>query len=145
VEQVRDCLKDRTPAGKAGLRLQALVGLGQEGVGGGFRAGYLRCRLTRETGGEVVLEALSPRDWWGQVPAPRVMTLICMQAVIMAWRNRWGLSCDTPDSTGEGRKGVYSNRINLGRNDQQGRAGWSGSGLENIVPFDAPLPAPPGS
>ena len=145
VEQVRDCLMDRTPAGEAGLRLQALVGLGQDGVGGGFRAGYLQCRLTRETGGEVVLEALSPGDRWGQVPAPRVMTLTRMQAVIMAWRNRWGLSFDTPDLTGEGRGGVYSNRIVLDRNDQPGRAGWSGSGVGNIVPFDAPRPAPPSS
>jgi hypothetical protein len=63
----------------------------------------------------------------------------------MAWRNRWGLSFDIPDLTGGGRGGVYSNRIVLDRNDQQGRAGWSGSGVGIIVPFDAQLPAPPGS
>ena len=144
-EQVRDCLMDRTPAGESGLRLQALVGLGQDGVGGGFRGGYLQRRLARETGGEVVLESLSTGDHWGQVPAPRVMTLTCMQAAAMAWRDRWGLSPDSQVSTGEGRGGVYSNRIDLDRNGQWGRAGWSGSGVGNIVPFDAPRPAPPGS
>ena len=102
-EQVRDCLMDRTPGGESGLRLQALVGLGQEGVGGGFRAGYLQCRLARETGGEVVIESLSPGDHWGQVPAPRMMTLTCMRAAVMAWHDRWGLSPDPQVSTGEGR------------------------------------------
>ena len=144
-EQVRGWLMDRTPAGEPGLRLQALVGLGQEGVGGAFRGGYLQRRLARETGGEVVLESLSTGDHWGQVPAPRVMTLTCMQAAAMAWRDRWGLSPDSQVSTGEGRGGVYSNRIDLDRNGQWGRAGWSGSGVGNIVPFDAPRPAPPGS
>jgi hypothetical protein len=92
-----------------------------------------------------VLESLSTGDHWGQVPAPRVMTLTCMQAAAMAWRDRWGLSPDSQVSTGEGRGGVYSNRIDLDRNGQRGRAGWSGSGVGNIVPFDAPRPAPPGS
>jgi hypothetical protein len=136
---------DRAPAGEPGLRLQALAGLGQEGVGGAFRGGYLQRRLARETGGEVVLESLSTGDHWGQVPAPRVMTLTCMQAAAMAWRDRWGLSPDPQVSIGEGRACSHSVQINLNRNRQPGRAGWPGSGVRNIVPFDAPLPAPPGS
>ena len=144
-EQVRGWLMDRAPAGEPGLRLQALVGLGQDGVGGGFRGGYLQRRLARETGGEVVLESLSTGDHWGEVPAQRVMTLTCMQAAVTAWRDRWGLSPDPHVSTGEGRARSHPAQINLDRNNQPGRAGWSGSGVGNIVPFDAPLPAPPGS
>ncbi len=70
-EQIRPWLLERAAVGEAGLRRQAPVRLGQEGVGGGFRGGYLQRRLARETGGEVVLESLSrgrsPRP---QAPAP---------------------------------------------------------------------------
>jgi hypothetical protein len=145
VDQVRRWLLERAPVGGPGLRLQALVGLGQEGVGGGFRGGYLQRRLARETGGEVVLESLSTGDRWGQVAAPRVMTLTGMQAAVMAWRDRWGLSLDPPVATGEGRGCSHSVQINPYRNDRPGRAGWSGSGVGNIVPFDLPPPAPPGA
>ena len=144
-EQVRGWLMDRTPAGESRLRLQALVGLGQDGVGGGFRGGYLQRRLARETGGEVVIDSLSLGDHWGQVPAPRVMTLTCMRAAVMAWHDRWGLAPDPQVSAGKGRACSHSVQINLDRNHQPGRAGWSGSGVGNIVPFDAPRPAPPGS
>ena len=144
-EQVRGWLMDRAPAGEPGLRIQALVGLGQEGVGGGFRFGYLQRRLARETGGEVVIEWLSTGDHSGQAPAPRVMTLTCMQAAVMGWRERWGVSPDPQVSTGEGRARSHSVQTNPDRNNQPSRAGWSGSGVGNIVPFDAPLPAPPGA
>jgi hypothetical protein len=142
-EQVRGWLMDRARGGELALRLQALVGLGQDGVGGGFRGGYLQRRLARETGGEVVLESLSTGDHWGQVPAPRVMSMTRIQAVIMAWHDRWGMSPEPQVSTGKGRGGGYSTQMSLDRNDQQGRAGWQG--VENIVPFDAPPPAPPDS
>ena len=143
-EQVRGWLMDRAPAGEPGLRIQALVGLGQEGVGGGFRFGYLQRRLARETGGEVVIEWLSTGDHSGQAPAPRVMTLTCMQAAVMGWRERWGVSPDPQVSTGEGRARSHSVQTNPDRNNQPSRAGGSGSGVGNIVPFDAPLPVPPG-
>ena len=142
-EQVRGWLMDRAPAGEPGLRIQALVGLGQDGVGGGFRFGYLQRRLARETGGEVVIEWLSTGDHSGQGPRPRVMTLTCMQAAVMGWRERWGLSPD-PHITGEGRARSHSVQTNPDRNNQPSRAGWSGSDVGNIVPFDAPLPVPPG-
>ena len=144
-EQVRGWLMDRARAGEAGPRLQALVGLGQEGVGGGLRGGYLHRRLARETGGEVVIELLSTGDHWGQGPAPRMMTLTRMQAAVMAWRERWGLAPDPQVSTGEGRACCHSVQINLDRNNRPGRAGRSGLGVGNIVPFDLPLPAAPGS
>ena len=65
-EQVRGWLMDRAPAGEPGLRIQALVGLGQEGVGGGFRFGYLQRRLARETGGEVVIDGCRPEITWAR-------------------------------------------------------------------------------
>ena len=136
---------DRAPAGEPGLRLQALVGLGQEGVGGEFRGGYLQRRLARETGGEVEIESLSTGDRCGQDPAPRMTALTCMWAAVMAWRERWGMSPDPQAPTREGRVCSHSVQINLDRNNQPGRAGRSGSGVGSIVPFDAPLPAQPGS
>jgi hypothetical protein len=90
-EQVRGWLMDRAPAGEPGLRIQALVGLGQEGVGGGFRFGYLQRRLAREAGGEVVIEWLSTGDHSGQAPAPRVMTLTACR--LPSWAGVSGGPC----------------------------------------------------
>ena len=84
-EQVRGWLMDRTPAGESGLWLQALVGLGQDGVGGGFRGGYLQRRLARETGGEVVIELVVAGRSLG--PGP-------------------GAACDDPDLHAGGRHGL---------------------------------------
>jgi hypothetical protein len=145
VDQVSRWLLERAPVGGPGLRLQALVGLGQEGVGGGFRGGYLQRRLARETGGEVVLESLSTGDCWREILGPRVTSLTRMQAAVMAWRDRWGLSLDPPVATDAGRENGHSVQINPYRNDWPGRAGWSGSGVGNIVPFDASLLTPRGS
>jgi hypothetical protein len=69
-EQIRRWLLERAAVGEPGLRRQALARLGREGVGDGFRGGYLQRRLARETGGEVVLESLSRGDHRGQAPAP---------------------------------------------------------------------------
>jgi hypothetical protein len=50
-----------------------LLALSRRGIGGPFRSGYLRRRLSRETGGEIAIEALSGgeevnttrrRAWW---------------------------------------------------------------------------------
>jgi hypothetical protein len=68
-EKIRRWLLERAAVGEAGLRRQALVRRGREGVGGGFRGGYLPRRLARETGGEVVLESLSR----GRSPRPQAL------------------------------------------------------------------------
>lgn len=134
---------DRARAGEPGPRLQALVGLGQEGVGGGFRGGYLQRRLARETGGEVEFEWLTSGDCWGRIPPPRTINLTRMRAVIMAWRDRWGLSFEQLVPIGEGEGCSNSIQEIRQRNDERGRAGLSSSGAGNVVPFDATLSMPP--
>jgi hypothetical protein len=58
VEQVGGWLRDRAAVGEAAAKLQALVGLARERVGGPLRAGYLQRRLAWETDGQVVYEGL---------------------------------------------------------------------------------------
>ncbi len=82
-EQARHGLMDRAPSGESRIRLQTLVGLAQEDVGGEFWGGYLRRRLAWETGGEVVLD-LPSGERGGQVSARRTIALTRMQATIRA-------------------------------------------------------------
>ena len=74
----------------------------------GFVAGYLQCRLARETGGEVVIESLSLGDRWGQVPAPRMMTMTLHAGGHHGLAESLGTVAHTPDLTGKGRAAVYS-------------------------------------
>jgi hypothetical protein len=56
VQQVGCWLRDGVPSGVLAAEIQALVGLGQDGVRGPFGASYLQRRLAWETDGEVVVE-----------------------------------------------------------------------------------------
>ena len=70
--------------------------LGRNGVGGRLRSGYLHRRLAWETCGEVVFEDLWPDRAGEAEPAPRMISLTRMQALINAWRIRRGFSFDRP-------------------------------------------------
>ena len=60
--------------------------LGRNGVGGRLRSGYLHRRLAWETCGEVVFEDLWPDRAGEAEPAPRMISLTRMQALINGWR-----------------------------------------------------------
>jgi len=62
VQQVGGWLRDGAGSGEAAAKLQALVGLAREGVGGPLRVGYLQHRLASETNGEVEFEAVTVGD-----------------------------------------------------------------------------------
>jgi hypothetical protein len=92
--QVGCWLMDGTPSGELAGRLEALVGLGRQGVGGSLDAGYLQRRLARETNGEVVVEMLPSEEGKAQSRAPRTTSLTHMYTRISAWRDRCGLTSD---------------------------------------------------
>jgi hypothetical protein len=128
--------RDGGPYGEQGAILQALLGLGQDGVGGPFDIDYLQRRLAYETKGEVVIET----QWFEvarhQIGVSRTIGLIAMQARIRAWRVRHGLSSGSSQTTDPDRScgGVFRPfRM------RSGAPGWNGrSGLSSrqIVSFD---------
>ncbi len=143
VQQVGGWLRDRAAAGEAATKLQVLVGLAREGVGGPLRAAYLQRRLAWETDGEVVFEWLRSGEGGELVPQPRGMNLTHMQAVISVWRDRCGLSADPRRLNGDRRVSGAPARTIPARNDGRSRAGGSGSSAGNVVAFDAALPVLP--
>jgi hypothetical protein len=91
-------LRDSTVSGEAAAKLQTLVSLAREGVGGVLRVGHLQRRLASETDGEVTFESLSAEE--GREPRPQLRrtSLTQMQVTIKLWRDRYGLSV-VPRST----------------------------------------------
>jgi len=87
-------LRDGAPSGELVARLQALVGLGREGVGGPLGASYLHRRLARETNGEVIVEMLRLEEGRAQIRTPRTTGLTQMHRRISAWRDHCGLLSD---------------------------------------------------
>jgi hypothetical protein len=142
-EQAKRCLMDGAPARECGMQLQALMELGQDGVAGRLRAGYLARRVASETDGEVVLERSSREQSGTRFSVPRMTTLSRMQMIIDAWRDLQGLSFDQPGSANETDFSGDRNPMNGHHNDRQKRAGQSVSGTKNVVPFCAGLPASP--
>jgi hypothetical protein len=131
--------KDGAPSGERGDLLQALLGLGRDGVGGGFDIGYLRRRLAHETNGDVVIETVGLEAGRAQIGGLRTIGLAEMHALIRAWRVRHGLPSNAQGATDfDG-----SSRLLLRSVDQRfgtwGRDGWSGSSSQPIVPFDTVL------
>jgi hypothetical protein len=139
-EQARYYLMDGVPPDDCVTRLQALVGLGQEGVSGGLRAGYLERRLASETGGEVALDLSSPERCGTRFSVPRMATLTRMQVIIDAWHDRQGLSFDRQGSSGQSDSLDDRDPIGRRRNDRQERAGQSCLETDNVMPFCAELP-----
>jgi hypothetical protein len=137
VRQVHEWLRDGAAPGEAATKLQALVALAREGVGGSLRSGYLQRRLASETDGVVVFDSLPAEE--GGEPAVRLRrtSLTQMQSVISAWRNRYGLSTVPRTRRGEFHKdGVLSRR---GRTRNYTRGGGGAIG-ENVITLDDALP-----
>jgi hypothetical protein len=93
-QQVGYWFRDGAPSGAQAAQVQALVGLGQDGVGGPFGASYLQRRLARETNGEVVVEMPWSEEGRGRMRGRRTTGLRQMQARIGLWRDRCRLSPD---------------------------------------------------
>ena len=136
-QQVGCWLRDGAPAGDFATRVQALVGLGREGVGGSFRAGYLQRRLARETNGEVVLEDLGSDEGREPLRALRTTDLAEMRARISVWRDRHALWLAPLMANDRDRPGAVLSNLGGHLPRQQGRGGRSGLASAEIVPFDA--------
>jgi hypothetical protein len=135
-QQVGCWLRDGAPAGDLAAKVQALVELGREGVGGLFRAGYLQRRLARETKGEVVLEDLGSDEGREPLRALRTTDLAEMRARISTWRERHGLSSAPLMANGWDRPGTVLHGLVGHRPRELGRGGRSGLASAEIVPFD---------
>ena len=102
--------------------------------GGRLRSGYLHRRLAWETCGEVVFEDLWPDRAGEAEPAPRMILLTRMQALINAWRIRRGFSFDRPRLPRERRE---QGARKVQRHDYQwGRAGGPVATAANIITLD---------
>src|SRR5580698_5895357 len=142
-QQVGCWLRDGAPSGAQAAQVQALVGLGQEGIGGPFGASYLQCRLARETDGEVVVDMPWSEEGRGWMRARRTTRLSEMQARIASWRDRCGLSSD-PSCSQEltrSRDGLVSSLWD--QNGLPGRGGRFDLPSAVILPFDGSLSLPP--
>jgi hypothetical protein len=137
-------LMDGAPSGALAIRLQALMGLGRDGVGGPFGAGYLQRRLALETKGEVVVEVLPSEEGRVQSRVPRTTSLTQMRTRISRWRDRCGLSCEPRHARNPGRPDdVLIDRIRNQNGDSK-RAGWFGLPSAEILSFDTAVSPPPG-
>jgi hypothetical protein len=138
-QQVGYWFRDGAPSGAQAAQVQALVGLGQDGVGGPFGASYLQRRLARETNGEVVVEMPWSEEGRGRMRGRRTTGLRQMQARIGLWRDRCRLSPDP----------AYSQDLTTPmdgvvpsvwyQNDLPGRGGRFNLPSAVIVPFDTSL------
>ena len=130
--------------GEASTAIQMLVGLGQAGIGGRFRAGYLHRRLARETAGEVVLDLPAIRS--GCVGGePRATSLATMRALIATWRALCGLSFDSAALRDRAWwSGSCGSPIN-DRNEMRRVGDIAGKSLmvANVIPFGAARPGRP--
>jgi hypothetical protein len=141
-QQVGCWLRDGAPSGVLAAQVQALVGLGQDGVGGPFGASYLQRRLARETNGEVVVDMPWSEEGRGRMRARRTTGLRQMQARIGLWRDRCGLSSEpvySPDLTMQ-RDGLVPPV--WGQNGLTGRGGRFDVPSAVIIPFDTGLSLP---
>jgi hypothetical protein len=143
-QQAACWLVDRSPPGEAAARLQVLLGVGREGVGGPLRMGYLQRRLARETNGEVVVETLGSEGEGAHLRTQRTTSLTEMRARISVWRDCHGLPSDplyseNPGRSGEGSVGLFGNRKAKPR-----RPGRCDRASATILPFDSVVSEPSG-
>jgi hypothetical protein len=144
VQQAGCWLMDRSPPGEAASRLQVLLGVGREGVGGPLRMGYLQRRLARETNGEDVVETLGSEGEGAHLRTQRTTSLTEMRARISVWRDCHGLPSDPPYSENRGRSGGGSAGLIGNCNRGPGRAGRCDRGSAKILPFDRVVSETPG-
>ncbi len=143
--QVRRWLADGARSGEFALRLQTLVGLGREGVGGPLREGYLQRRVTWESDGQVVLELSRSNEEMSAGHMARAMDLTRMRVLISAWCSRNGLISDDPRTS---RRKVddcaWGGASNLRPTRMTRGAGRSERPSAQIVPFKVAPTPPPG-
>ncbi|WP_158927039.1 hypothetical protein [Acidisphaera sp. S103] len=138
-QQVRCWLRDGAPSGALAAQVQALVGLGQAGVGGPFGASYLQRRLARETNGEVVVEMPRSEEGRGPMQGRRTMGLSEMQTRIGLWHDHCGLSSDPVYSQDLTTPADGLARSVCDHNDLARREGRFELPSAVIVPFDSGL------
>lgn len=136
-------LRDGAVSGEAAAKLQTLVGLAREGVGGPLRAGYLQRRLASETYGEVVFESPSVEADGELTPQLRRTSLTQMQGVIRVWRARCGLSVARRSLRGEFGKDGAPPRVVMNRTNCPQRGGEWAATTENVIALDDARPVPP--
>ena len=143
-QQVGHWLVDGARPGECAVRLQTLVGLGREGVGGPLREGYLERRVAWQSGGQVVLELSSSDDGMAPAHTARAMNLTRMRVLVSTWCSRNGLiSADVRPSRRQDDNGAQPDQFNRPRNRVPRRGGGSNKASARIVPFDVASSLPP--
>jgi hypothetical protein len=144
VEQVGHWLVAGGRSGEFAVRLQTLVGLGREGVGGPLREGYLHRRVAWQSDGQVVLELPTSDDGMAPAHTARAMNLTRMRVLISTWCRRNGLiSDDVRPSRRQDDDGAQPDQLNRPRNRVPRRGGGSNKASARIVPFDVASSPPP--
>jgi hypothetical protein len=143
VEEAVHSLTQGRASREATQRAHALVGLGQAGVGGRFRWGYLQRRLAWETGGEIVLDAPSSALDGDDDVTARMTTLTRMRTPINAWHLRCGMSQGIAPAYAVRERGASRPHAVRSRNDQARRAGERSTARANVIPFDICEPVLP--
>jgi hypothetical protein len=133
-------LRDGAVSGEAAAKLQTLVSLAREGVGGLLRVGYLQRRLASETDGDVVFESLSAEAAREPRPQLRRTSLTQMQVTIKVWRDRCGLSVVSQSPRSDFSKDRAPRGVMQREHPSRG-GGW-GASLGNIIALDDALPGP---
>jgi hypothetical protein len=139
--QVGAWLRDGAGSGEAAAKLQTLVSLAREGVGGLLRVGYLQRRLSSETDGEVVFESLSAEAGRDPSPQLRRTSLTRMQVTIKVWCDRCGLSVVPRWSPRSKFSKDRAPRGVMRRERPNGGGGW-GARMGDIIALDDALPGP---
>jgi hypothetical protein len=111
-DQITGLLRQGGRRSEITMLVQVLVELGRAGVAGQFRSAYLQRLLSRQTGGEVVLElSLAPHAL--DDPAPRITSLRSIACLVRSWRASRNLPLDATDifasahRTSEGSSGTW--------------------------------------
>jgi hypothetical protein len=137
VEQVGHWLVAGGRSGEFAVRLQTLVGLGREGVGGPLREGYLHRRVAWQSDGQVVLELPTSDDGMAPGHTARAMNLTRMRVLINTWCNRNGLTLgDALPSRRQNVAGRQPDQFNPQLNRVPRGAGRPNKTSAQIVPFD---------
>jgi hypothetical protein len=138
MEQVALWRSRRVSSSCATMWVQILVALAGCGVGGPFRAGYLRRRLAHDTGGEVAFDTKWPAEGSEYDTTPRTMAISSMATVINTWCIARGFAVERAPHHRHERLG---NRT--GRHDNDGgREGGSGAVSGWVIPFEGVQPTP---
>jgi len=143
-QQLGRWLADGARSGEYAIRVQALVGLGREGVGGPLRDGYLRRRVASVSDDQVVLDLPTSDEGMARGYTCRATNLTQMAILIGAWRARNGL-ISTDRRTPCSQTCDRSESVLLDPQPRRvpRRAGGPKRTSAQIVPFDVSSSSPP--